>query len=129
MTAGTNEQGFIAGGATGALSGAAIGATLGGPVGAGIGAGVGFLVGGTIGYMQADAQRMAAKEAQKAQERARRRAVMREMGAAEQADLLAFSGANNAPDRGSQSSQAPGVINAPNAPGTIASNVYSSGTF
>lgn len=139
---GENEQGFMTGAVAGMGSGAAMGAAVGSivpgvgtAVGALAGAAIGFAAGGLIGYEQADSQRLARKEAEKQAEKARRSAIIKEMGAKEQASMMAFSaamrGGNN---RSGGSSKAPGIVSNGQGEGTIGSNISSSnngsaGTF
>lgn len=121
MAMGENEQGFWTGALAGAGSGAAVGA-LGGPPGMAIGAVVGFIGGGILGNEQADSTRIAKKKAAQAAEDARRASIVKQMGAQQQAEGIAFAATSSkTPSRSPASDSNPGAI--------MGQNLTTSGTF
>lgn len=70
-----------------------------------------------------EAQEQAGKEAEKV----RREGIVREFGARQQADSMAFASAMGG--SGGASNNAPGLVGQSAAPGTIGANISSSGTF
>lgn len=106
-TFGTNEQGFIAGGAAGAGTGALIGTMIAPGIGTAIGAGVGFLAGGLTANMQSQSSRLSQKRAAKEAEAARRLMVSRQAGLQQQSEDIATAGLRR-PSSGQ--TQQPGAI-------------------
>ena len=112
---------------------AAIGGFLiGGPAGAAVGYYYGDKIGkwsenqwnNLTGKNAREAQKLAAREA----ENVRRESIVKEFGARQQADSMAYAAAMNG-QSGGGNNDAPGLVGQSNAPGTIGSNISSSGTF
>jgi phage tail tape-measure protein len=123
-----NESGFWTGATTGAMTGASSGAAigmLGGPIGVGAGAVVGgligFAAGGILGNDSADKTRRAKIDAEKKAEAARRGALVKQMGAAQQAESLALQTSNPSAPKAASKPSAP--------PSAMGNNLSTSGTF
>lgn len=109
---------------------AALGFVVGGPAGAA----AGYMYGDKLGKWSQNQwnnltgknARVAQEEAGKEAERVRRENIVKEFGAKQQYDSLAYAGAMNS---GNASSNAPGLVGQSAAPGTIGANISSSGTF
>lgn len=105
---------------------------LGGPVGAAAGYHYGDKIGkwsenqwnNITGKNAREAQKLAAREA----ENVRRESIVKEFGARQQADSMAYASAMNG-QSGSANTDAPGLVGQQGAAGTIGSNISSSGTF
>lgn len=86
--------------------------------------------------MTGKTQRLNNETAAKEAEKARREGLVKEYGAKQQADSLAYAGlqnndtgSNNGGGGGGVSSTTPGIVGGTDAPGTIGANLTNSGTF